>query len=252
MGLANIRRKAALADTAPLRAIIAGAVDEEFLRKIAAEHHKGRRLIIGTTNLDSQEPVVWNMGAIADSGQEHALALFRDVMLASASIPGVFPPILIEVEANGRRCEEMHVDGGVSKQVFAYPPGMKIAEFADKVGLDAELSLYLIRNSKAVPEHHRVELRLKDIAAASGSMLLRSQGNSNITETYEATERDGVKFHLAYIPSSFDETPTEAFDHEYMAKLFELSHTLVKQGYPWHSQPPWFRRLSAEDLGLGE
>lgn len=249
LGLFKIRGKAALADTAPLRAIIASAIDDEFLRKVAREHRKGRRLIIGTTNLDSQTPVVWSMGVIADSGQPNALQLFQDVMLASASIPGVFPPVLIEVEANGQRFDEMHVDGGVSKQIFAYPPGMNMGAHTKAFGVEAELSLFLMRNSKIAPEHIPVDMKLKDIAAASASLLIKSQGNSNITETYEATRRDGVKFHLAYIPTSFEEEPEEIFDHEYMKKLFDLSYQLAREGYPWEDKPPWFERISVEDLG---
>jgi hypothetical protein len=248
LGLFKIRRKAALTDTAPLRAIIASAIDEEFLHKVAEEHHSGRRLIIGTTNLDSQTPVVWNMGAIAASGQAHATQLFQDVMLASASIPGVFPPVLINVEANGQTFDEMHVDGGVSKQVFAYPPGLNISAFTRKLGMEHKLNLYLIRNSKILPEHAPVELKLVEIAAVSASLLIKSQGNSNITETYEATQRDGVNFHLAYIPNTFQEEPREAFDAEYMKKLFDLSHELAKDGYPWEQKPPWFDRLSLEKL----
>ena len=248
LGLFRIRGKAALTDTAPLRAIIAAAVDEEFLAKVAAEHQQGRRLIIGTTNLDSQTPVVWNMGAIAASGQPHALQLFQDVMLASASIPGVFPPVLIDVEASGQPFDEMHVDGGVSKQVFAYPPGMNLSAFTRKLGMEDTLNLYLIRNSKILPEHAPVDLKLLDIAAVSAGLLIKSQGNSNITETYEATQRDKVNFYLAFIPNAFQEEPEEAFDASYMKKLFELSYEQARTGYPWEQKPPWFNRLSLERL----
>lgn len=238
LGLINIIKQSALADTAPLKKILADAVDETFLAKVAAEHDKGRRLVVATTNLDSQSPVVWNLGAIAKSGQPHAAQLFRDVMLASASIPGVFPPVIINVEANGQRYDEMHVDGGVSKQIFAYPPGINIAALENKGGLD--LNLYMIRNSKVLPEHQPVEFRLKNIAAVSASMLIRSQGNSNINETYEATQRDGIGFHLAYIPPEFEEEPSEAFDPVYMKKLYDLSYELAAKGYPWSEHPPWY------------
>ena len=240
LSIFSIRKNSALADTAPLREIIASTIDEAFLARVAAEHDKGRRLIIATTNLDSQTPVIWNMGGIAKSGQPHAVQLFRDVMLASASVPGVFPPVIIEVEANGRRYDEMHVDGGVSKQVFAYPPGMNLAALAQQAGVDIDLNLYMIRNSKILPEHRPVGMTLKEIAGVSASMLLRSQGNSNIMETYEATRRDGVGFHLAYIPPDFDEEPTEAFDPVYMKKLFDLAYEQARTGYPWSKQPPWF------------
>ena len=240
LGIFSIRKNSALADTAPLREIIAASVDEAFLARIAAEHDKGRRLIVGTTNLDSQTPVVWNMGAIAKSREPHAQRLFQDVMLASASIPGVFPPVIIEVEANGRQYDEMHVDGGDSKQVFAYPPGMNVAALQKQHEVDTDLDLYLIRNSKVLPEHRPVEMKLTNIAAVSGSMLIRSQGNSNIVETYEATVRDGVNFYLAYIPPEFDEEPNEAFDPIYMRKMYDPAFEMAANSDPWAKQPPWF------------
>jgi hypothetical protein len=248
LGIFSIRKKSALADTAPLREIIASSVNDEFLARVAAEHDKGRRLIVATTNLDSQTPVVWNLGAIAKSNLPHAPQLFRDVMLASASIPGVFPPVIIEVEANGQRYDEMHVDGGVSKQVFAYPPGMNIAALEKQTGMDIDLNLYMIRNSKVLPEHDPVEMKLTDIAAASASMLLRSQGNSNISETYEATQRDGIAFRLAYIPAEFDEEATEAFDPVYMKKLYNLAYELAVNGDPWSEHPPWYSNEIREIL----
>ena len=91
---------------------------------IAAEHRKGRRLFIGTTNLDAGRPVMWNIGAIANSTDPRAPELIHKVLLASASIPGAFPPVLINVEADGKVYDELHVDGGTTTQVFVYPAGI--------------------------------------------------------------------------------------------------------------------------------
>ena len=88
---------------------------------IAAEHERGRRLFIGITNLDAGRPVIWSIGAIAVSGHPRLAELISDVLLASASIPGVFPPVFIEVKAGGKSYKEIHVDGGTSSQVFLYP-----------------------------------------------------------------------------------------------------------------------------------
>ena len=99
----------ALADTRPLQAMIAAHVDASLLKRVAEAHQRGRRLYIGTTNLDAPRFVVWNMGLIASSGHPDALALFRKVMLASASIPVAFPPVLFDVELTpgGPRYDEM-------------------------------------------------------------------------------------------------------------------------------------------------
>jgi predicted acylesterase/phospholipase RssA len=80
--------------------------------------------MVATVNLDVGRPVIWNIGAIAASGHPQALDLFRRILLASASVPGAFPPVLLNVEMGGRRFQEMHVDGGAAVQVFLYPPGL--------------------------------------------------------------------------------------------------------------------------------
>src|SRR6185503_6467152 len=113
-----------MADNEPLWTLISKYVDERLLAAIAAEHEKGRILLIGTTDLDARQPVIWNVGNIAASGSSDALRLFRSILLASAAIPGAFPPTLVDVEADGKRYQEMHVDGGASSQVFLYPPSM--------------------------------------------------------------------------------------------------------------------------------
>src|SRR5207237_2170673 len=107
--------------TAPLRELIARHIDAELLEAIAREHRSGRRLYVVTTNLDAQRTAIWDMGKIAASGEPGALDLFRNVLTASASIPGVFSPVLIDVEAQGRHFAEMHVDGGVTTTVLSLP-----------------------------------------------------------------------------------------------------------------------------------
>jgi hypothetical protein len=105
--------------TKPLQDLIATGVDEKLLDAVAVEYKKGRRLYVASTNLDAEQPIIWDMGAIAASGRPDRLALFRKVMLASASIPSLFPPVMIDVRANGEQRQEMHVDGGVFFQSFS-------------------------------------------------------------------------------------------------------------------------------------
>ena len=99
----------------PLRQLVDGLVTDAMIREVSRESAKGRLLLVATTDLDKSETVVWNMGAIAATGGESARTLFRDVIVASSSIPGVFPPVMISVrDANGVAYQEMHVDGGVT------------------------------------------------------------------------------------------------------------------------------------------
>lgn len=111
----------ALSDTAPLLATISRQLDDAMLAAIAQGYREGRLLLIGTTNLDTQLPVIWNIGAIANSGDPRAAGVIRRILLASAAIPGFFPPVLFDVEVDGRRYQELHVDGGAVAQAFLYP-----------------------------------------------------------------------------------------------------------------------------------
>ena len=109
-GILGIIGGNSLASTKPLAHRIAKGVDESFLQAVADAHSQGRRLYIGTTNLDSQRLVVWDMGAIASSGDKGALELFRKIMLASASIPVIFPPVYIDVEADHPMAEDIVIN----------------------------------------------------------------------------------------------------------------------------------------------
>ncbi len=129
----------ALGSNAPIAGVIAGYITEDFLQEVAHEYNRGRRLLIGTTNLDAQRPVIWDMGKIAISGDPGALELFRSILLASAAIPGVFPPVHVKVQAEGQPHEEMHVDGGTTNQVFLLPTQIRSG------GMDAKLGIRPIR-----------------------------------------------------------------------------------------------------------
>ncbi len=230
----------ALADTEPLRRMVAQTIDEQVLEAIAREHRRGRRLLIGTTNLDAQRPVIWNMGAIAASGRPDALALFRKVIVASASIPVAFPPVYIDVVAAHQRFEEMHVDGGVVAQVFLFGGGFSVLDEARKAGTAARpIDLYVIRNGTPDPAWEAIAPRLMPIASRSIDTLLKFNGLNDLLRLHTIAVRDGMDFHLAYIPGDLRiEPPKEVFDREYMTRLFNLAYEAAKAGYPWREQPP--------------
>ncbi len=119
----------ALASNQPLYRTIQRYVTPELLRAIAQQYERGRLLLIGTTDLDAGRPIIWNIGKIAASGRPGAVGLIQKLLLASAAIPVAFPPVMIDVEADGRRYQVMNVDGGASAQVFVYPPGLQINRF---------------------------------------------------------------------------------------------------------------------------
>jgi hypothetical protein len=229
-----------MADTTPLYRMIQKHVDAALLQAIAAEYAKGRLLLIGTTNLDTSEPVIWNMTAIAASRDPRALVLFRRVLLASAAIPGAFPPVMIDVEVDGKHYQEMHVDGGAMRQVFAYPPSVNLGKLAAEIGATRERHLYVIRNASMDTDFSEVKRRTLPIATRAVSTLIQSQGIGDLYRIYAAAKRDGVDFNLAYIPSSFQAPHTEQFDTAYMQALFKVGRDEAAAGYPWQKVPPGF------------
>ena len=93
-------------------------VDDDLLVKVAQEYKKGRRLYVGTSDLDAQGFVVWDMGALASRGGLDSVKMFRKIILASCSFSSMLPPVFFQVEADGRRYDEMHADGGVIGGIF--------------------------------------------------------------------------------------------------------------------------------------
>jgi|JRYD01.1.fsa_nt_gb predicted acylesterase/phospholipase RssA len=229
-----------LVDTTPLKGLVAKYMTVEMLREIAEEHRKGRILMIGTTNLDAQRSVVWDIGAIAASGSPDALALIRQIILASAAIPGAFPPVEISVTVDGKLYQEMHVDGGVTRQVFLYPPGYTPKAVDKAIGWKIKRRVYIIRNSKIDPEFAVTKDQLLPIASRSISTLIKTQGIGDLYQIHTTAKRDGVDYNLAYIPSDFDAVAKSGFDKTYMNSLFKRGYELGRAGYPWHKVPPGF------------
>jgi hypothetical protein len=236
----------AMADNTPLRRTMGRYVNQKMLNAIAAEHAKGRVLLIGTTNLDARRPVIWNIGKLAASGNPKALALFQDILIASAAIPGAFPPTMIDVEVNGKHYQEMHVDGGASSQVFVYPPGLELQRKAREAGIERERRLYVIRNARLDPDWAQVERRTMSIASRAIASLIQTQGMGDLYRIYLLAHRDGIAFNLAYIPSSFNTPLNEPFDTHYMSQLFNVGYDLAAKGYPWVKVPPGFTGPLAE------
>ena len=223
----------ALADTAPLARVIASYVTPEFLQEIAAERGKGRVLLVGTTNLDSMEPVIWDMTAIASSADSRALALFRSILLASASIPGAFPPVMIDVNINGVSYQEMHVDGGTVAQVFLYPPSLSLAGSPQRKRV-----LYIIRNARLDADWASTERRTMSIAMRSIDSMIRTQGIGDLYRIYTTSQRDGIEFNLTYIPATFNTPHREQFDTAYMQSLYKVAFDEAKAGPRWDKYPP--------------
>jgi hypothetical protein len=233
----------AMADSKPLRKLLVKYITADLLEAIAREYDGGRVLLILTTNLDSSRPMIWNIGAIAASGHPDALQTVRDILLASASIPGAFPPVLLDVEADGRKYQEMHVDGGASAQLFLYPPSLQLRDLAVREGIVRERHVYIIRNARVDPKWAAVQRKTLSIAIRAIDSLIQTQGMGDLYRVYATSVRDGVDFNLAFIPPEFKNQPAEAFDPVFMRQLFDLGAAAARGGYAWSKYPPGFEAM---------
>ena len=221
-----------------LNDIVAKYVDQALLHAVAREHNRGRRLLIGTTNLDAGLPVIWNMGEIAKSDHPDALSLFRNIMIASASIPLLFPPVYIQVEANGRVYDEMHVDGGATSQVFVYPVRFDFKKIYEREKIERKRYIYIVRNAQLLPKWEAVDPGMVSIGGRSLLTLIKVQGMGDIYRIYWTLQRDQMDFNFAYISDDFKEESNEMFDKDYMTKLYNYGYEKAKHGYPWLKKPP--------------
>jgi predicted acylesterase/phospholipase RssA len=231
----------ALDDNHPLFTTISYYLNEEMLAAIAKAYDEGRLLLIATTNLDAQQPVIWNIGAIAKSGHPRAADTIRRVLLASAAVPAAFPPTMFNVTVNGKPYEEMHVDGGAIAQIFLYPHSvMRQREERIRRGEKVTpLEAYVIRNARLDPEWAEVERRTLSIAGRAISTMIAASGHNDIVRIYNNTQRDRIGYNLAYIGPDFTQKLPEPFDPGFMRALFDYGYQRGRRGYDWAHKPPF-------------
>ncbi|WP_421995126.1 patatin-like phospholipase family protein [Reyranella sp.] len=230
----------AMADNAPLLATISQYVNDQLLVAIAKAYDEGRLLLIASTDLDAQVPVIWNIGAIAKSGHPRAADTIRRVLLASAAIPGAFPPTMVEVTLDGKTYQEMHVDGGAVAQTFLYPSALtRNREQRRRAGQPVvEARAYIIRNGRLDPEWSVVERQTLGIVGRAISTMIAVSGLNDVIRIYNTTQRDGVDFNLAFIGRDFNKVLPGPFDRAYMQALFDYAYQQAVHGYHWAKRPP--------------
>jgi len=238
-------------DSTPLLRTIRSALTPEMVAAIGREYsEKGRLLFVATTNLDVPVGVLWNIGAIAASNNKDAPELIAKILLASASIPGALPPVMIDVEAGGQRFQEMHVDGGTVAQVVLYPPSFSGDDLITAFGsggkelLQAvahrQRSLYVIRNSRPGPDFETVDRSTLKIAGRAVSTLISTQGIGDLYQLYLVCQRDHIDYNVTYVPETFTAKIGEAFDRAYMNQLYQVGRQQMLAGKAWSKYPPGY------------
>ena len=217
-------------------------VDEKLMVKIAQEHKKGRRLYVGTTDFDAQGFVIWDMGALASQGGPDAVKMFRKIILASCAFPAMNPPVYFQVEAGGRRYEEMHVDGGVISGLFYISQLMEgvesIVQYSGANPGGFKTRLYVLNLCYMSPHSRQVKDNMVDMT----SRLIETNGESKmIGDTYRVyayAKEKGWDYNLAYIPEDFVPNQKEMLDTQEMKRLFKRGYDDAAAGYKWHKAPP--------------
>lgn len=234
-------RSPSLFNASELRALIDKSVSTELLGEIAGEHAKGRRLLVATTNLDTQETVIWDMGLIAtqalEPGAEQAsMLLFRDVLLASASIPGIFPPVLIAgLTPDGEIIQSMHVDGSVNTPFLAIPEDLLL--WSNPSGGRSEGALYVIVNGQVGRTSSVTPGRLDSILARTFDTMTKSSLRLSLAATAAFASRNGMAMSMTAIPDSLTASALK-FDASAMEEMFEMGRTRASAGEAWSAVSP--------------
>jgi hypothetical protein len=267
-------------DTARFRQLIDHYLGDKEIARIAAEARKGRKLLIGTTHLDAARPVVWDLTRIAASGAPNARQLIGDLILASSTLPGVFPPVRIDVEANGARYDELHVDGGVTSMLFLGPRGFDWQRVVDHLHVAGKPQVYVIRNAQehpymaafragispllertassiardesGLPEWDQVEPRVSTVLWRSLWSMFLTRGLEDPVRLFNAAQGDALALNLARIPADFEHDSDEFLDRDFMRALFERGYEMAKGGYPWITEPAREVAASANVAGVGD
>jgi len=218
--------RSSLFDYWPLKRLIEHRVTPTLLSEIAAEHARGRRLWVATTNLDAGRRVIWNMGAIAAHGEQGA-RLFRDILLASSAIPGFFSPVPIEVEANGKKFQELHGDGTLTAPFFVMPETMLSARSTSRPPLG---QLYVMVNSKLGPEFKMPDHNIPGVLGRSIGVALTAALRAELMLIYVGAQRQGIALRVAHVDPSFDFPSRGPFDGKYMQALYEVGVAAGKKG----------------------
>jgi predicted patatin/cPLA2 family phospholipase len=242
-GIVYLFRGDAAYNTAPLAKLAEKYYTQEMLDRIAIEHRKGRRLLIGTTNLDAGRPVVWDMGKIACSDRADRVEMFRKVLLASAAIPAAFPPVYLKVNGrHGKTYDEMHVDGGVTREMFLLPSELRLYELRDKAGVDRSSHLFIIRNARYGAEYDSVKPQVGSIAFRAVDTLVRSQAAGDLWTLYYEAKENNMSYALTSIPEDFVDDSKSLFDRKYMTRLFNEGYVLGINGTAWRAKPSFDKR----------
>lgn len=235
--LSGIFGGASIADNTFLQQQIEKYITLELIEEIALEHEKARNLFIVTTHFDTMRPMIWHIGGIAAKRNIESVKLIRKIMLASAAIPILFPPVAFDREKDGKHFTELHIDGGVTRNAFSYPAQISMPEIEKIQGLTFNRNVYVIHNGNNKLPYSPAPVDLIGIASRTTLGLLQDKVNSDIERIYYISQRDGIKFNMIEIPDYFVADRAIDFDPKYMNDLLDLGVKIGIRGSFWNHKP---------------
>ncbi len=222
-----------LFDSGKLEKLIDRSITPKLLREVAIEHRNGRRLLVVTTNLDSEAAVIWDMGALAAHGDLSDLMLFRRILLASASMPGLFAPVLIARRApDGYLVDEMHVDGTVSTPFLVVPESLLLWRSPGE--LPKSSAIYVLVNGQLAPEYSLTAGDLPSILARSFDSMSKADLRTTLSATAAFAGRNGMSLQMAEIPVGTHLSSVD-LNEASMRALFDLGRSRGAAGTAWAS-----------------
>lgn len=221
------------ASRSALHKLVDHYVTDAMLQAVAAEWRKGRLLFVATTDLDKRETVLWNMGKIAAVGGKPALKLFREVLVASASVPGMFPPVLVRVSDGRHEYDEMHVDGSVTTSLFTVPHVAQLMP-AGQAGT-LPVNVFVIVNGKLAGAPEETPLNTVDVLTRSFGADLMYKTRESLLLSFDYAQRQHMGFHLTEIPPAYPSASFADFNPAHMRKLFEFGRRCASEGKLWET-----------------
>ncbi|MBA4188492.1 MAG: hypothetical protein C0467_10850 [Planctomycetaceae bacterium] len=233
--------KDAVASSTPLKKLIESQISTALLRRVCEEHAKGRRLYVATTNLTTRRLVVWDMGVVA--GLPNGATLFRDVLLASCSVPGMFPPVKFVVDVGGQTIEELHADGGIASQLFVPPHVFRKAAGKDAgapVVPGATGNLYAVVAGKLYADAAPVRQRVLPILGATTESIMYANCRSELGNLHGQAVLSGLRFHLSALRQDavVNAETLLSIDQTEMQKLYVEGEQDGLAGPAWQFAPP--------------
>jgi hypothetical protein len=217
-----------------LKALVKGYVTDELITQVAAEHAKGRRLLVATTDLDTEDLVIWDMGAIATHGGPAARKLFADVLVASASVPVIFAPSLIAVQSGTSVFNELHVDGQAENAFYGIPQTLLLGQGTSAAPY--KVKFYVIVNGSLdstfqITPRSTIPLALRTYDATNkASLRLLTIANAEFCHAY------GCDFYVAALPRTVVDDPLD-FSPTHIQALFDAGKAAIDRGDAWRSSP---------------